>query len=65
MYVDFKLAEKNYNNYYCNDDGIRMSLYLELRANDYTNFITLNDNEQKDKMIIFEYLSYWLGSFSV
>lgn len=22
MYVDFKLAEKNYNNYYCNDDGI-------------------------------------------
>lgn len=43
-----------------------MSLYLELRANDYTNFIILGMRRKRAyKMIIFEYLIGWLGSFSV
>ena len=66
MYVDFKLAEKIIIIITAMMMAYAMSLYLELRANDYTNFIILGMRRKRAyKMIIFEYLIGWLGSFSV
>lgn len=66
MYVDFKLAEKIIIIITAMIMAYAMSLYLKLRANDYTNFMILGMRRKRAyRMIIFEYLIGWLGSFSI
>lgn len=66
MYVDFKLAEKIIIIITAMMMAYAMSLYLKLRANDYTNFMILGMRRKRAyRMIIFEYLIGWLGSFSI